>query len=166
MKSIIFMSILFFVSSNSFADHVLLSNKENRTLLDRQSISKREKSSKAYVVDNLRLSKIELNDLIAKAQTGDMWAANALGMYYDIAGKNFDKTVYWLRISAYRGNPIAQYNLGSVLQRDRTRTNYIEALRWLELAEQNGVSQARYPKQNALKWMNDDRNKAEVIRQP
>lgn len=165
MKIII--GIVFLLSSNAFADHVVLPNlqKVESTLLDKQNLSKRKKSSTAHVVDNFRLSKKELNDLIAKAQAGDMWAANNLGMHYDVTAKNFDKAVYWLRISALRGNSIAQYNLGSLMLRDRTRVSYIEALRWLELAEQNGVAQARYPKKEALKWMSDDPNQAEVIHQ-
>lgn len=132
-------------------------NSERINNINNQNKAQQKQNHPPYVQDEFS-SKKQLDDLIVKAQNGDAIAANSLGLYYDLAmPRNYKKAAYCLRISAQKGHPIAQYNLGYLLMRNKTRESYVEAISWLELAEKNGVSDARDAKETALKWLDGNK---------
>ncbi|MFZ6709415.1 tetratricopeptide repeat protein [Undibacterium sp. TC9W] len=108
--------------------------------------------SASSVTGPMTMSQAELQEVTIKAEHGDAAAANKLGYYYDVGQRDQSKSLHWFKISAQASDPIGQYSYGCVLLRNKTNESVIEALRWLELAQENGVSSAKYCIAEAMHW--------------
>lgn len=100
----------------------------------------------------MTMSPTELQEVTVKAERGDAAAANVLGYYYDIGQRDKSKSLHWFKVSAQGSYPMGQYSYGCVLLRNKTNESVIEALHWLELAQNNGVSSAKYCIADAMHW--------------
>ena len=57
--------------------------------------------------------------------------------------KDARRAVQWYLQAAAKGEAIAQYNLGALLESGRgVEQDHVEALKWLNIAEDNGSKQA------------------------
>ena len=88
--------------------------------------------------------RIEVNQLIPLAESGNTEAQRELGQKYDVIDawsdriRDSKKAVFWLRAAAKSGDRASQYHLGCLYKLGRgVRKNYRLALKWcLEAAKQ------------------------------
>jgi hypothetical protein len=59
--------------------------------------------------------------------------------------KNLEKAKKWWRKAAMKGDPMAQYNLGTIYANGEGHVrSYCEAIRWWEKSASSGVKQASW----------------------
>ena len=94
----------------------------------------------------------EFEDTLKKAEQGDADAQMRLAELYaegKIVEQNFKKALYWIKVSAERGNPIAQFGLGN-LYWDEEKGAYVslpqdfkKAFYWFEKSAKQGNIDAK-----------------------
>ena len=91
---------------------------------------------------------LEMNNLEATAEQGDMEAQFHLGcMYCQGEGTevNYEKALYWWEKAAEQGDVRAQFNVGLIFFRGLgTEVNYEKALYWYEKAAEQGDAKAQF----------------------
>ncbi|ENU27824.1 tetratricopeptide repeat protein [Acinetobacter modestus] len=87
------------------------------------------------------------NDLLRKAENGDVLAQYNLGWVYQNSQdviQNYEKAFEWYSKAANQGNAQAQYNLGSLYQNGQgVEKDDKKAFEWYRKAASNGHSQAK-----------------------
>ena len=89
-----------------------------------------------------------LNEVKAKAESGDATAQNMLGEMYvkgQGAAPNYKEAANWFRKAAEQGNPAGQSNLGMMYEAGQgVPLDYAEAVKWYRRAAERGYSDAQY----------------------
>ena len=86
-----------------------------------------------------QLSNAQLLSLEAQASKNDAKAAYRLYIYYLSSQTDGRKAIYWLKIAATCGYPIAEYNLGVLLKQSPLIEDQRQGTMWLEKAAKHGV---------------------------
>lgn len=85
---------------------------------------------------------VNVDELRAKAESGDANAAVEVGALYDQGvgvQKNLSEATKWYRFAAEKGNPEGQNSLGSLYQAgEGVPKNDLEAVRWYSMAADQG----------------------------
>ena len=98
------------------------------------------------------------SDLIALAESGDMYAQNELGSVY--SGKNDEESKRWYRLSAEQGYFLAMNHLGNAYH---SNGNYEEANKWYKMAGEAGYDWGYYnlaSSYDAGKGVKEDKDEA------
>lgn len=97
-------------------------------------------------------------ELIALAESGDMFAQNELGSVYN--GKDDEEAIKWYSLAASNGYFLAMNNLGNKFYE---RENYEEANKWYTAAAEVGSDWGFYYLANSYRYgkgVNEDKDKA------
>lgn len=85
----------------------------------------------------------EAQDIITKAQLGDMDAQLMLGDLYAFAEKgiekNYEQALNWYEKAAVQGSAVAKYNIGSILVVSNKASNSALAKEWFTQACNDGI---------------------------
>jgi TPR repeat protein len=92
---------------------------------------------------SLTINPKDFRKIVHAADLGDANAAFRLGLYFAALADNRDKAIYYYRIAAKLGHPIARYNLGILLLSSSVKVAQDEGVMWLRRAAKEGDNEAK-----------------------
>jgi TPR repeat protein len=100
-----------------------------------------------FIISSVSFAEVP-DDLLAKAQSGDPVALNAVGaLYYngDEVPQNYSEAFKWYKRAAEKGYAEAQYMLGLMYDNgEGVPQNYSETFKWYKRAAEQGHADAQY----------------------
>lgn len=100
--------------------------------------------SKFYLGNSsLTIRPEELPLLKRSAESGNVEASFRLGLYFDALTNRTEEAIYYLRKAADGGHRVARYNLGAILIESKDTVLREEGRKWLQMAADDGDSDAR-----------------------